>query len=111
MVGPFGLEPKWCRGASLLLCHLSYGTVEALPAFQPEHSTGWSEPLLTGCGLLNKERDAMKKHCVEGGAGFEPTASHCAVGVLPEAPSAHVAGLSRLSTVLLRLHHVSQLFI
>ena len=50
-----------------------------------------------GLRLVEQGEGRNEKHCVEGGAGFEPTASCRAAGVLPEAPSAHVAGLSRLS--------------
>ena len=51
-----------------------------------------------GLRLVEQGEGRNEKHCVEGGAGFEPTASCRAAGVLPEAPSARIAGLSRLSS-------------
>lgn len=70
------------------------GSPAGIPAGAPhrvERAAAYGLQLIKGRGERNV------KTLLEGGAGFEPTASHCAVGVLPEAPSAHVAGLSRLS--------------
>lgn len=88
MVEQTGLEPAdpayWRQSLPLLL-HVHPARIAL------GHLSVKGEPLLTGCGLYYSARRSPTSRTpgLEGKAGFEPTASRCAAGVLPEAPLAH----------------------